>query len=112
MQSALGESFSKLNPMQMMKNPVMFTVEIGTAIMVVVTILSIFTFNDSLGSAGYNFVITLILLLTLLFANFAEAIAEARGKAQANALKMTRTNTMAKREMVDGTVKKIGRAHV
>lgn len=107
MQSALGESFSKLNPMQMMKNPVMFTVEIGTAIMVVVTILSIFTLNDSLGSAGYNFTITLILLLTLLFANFAEAIAEARGKAQANALKKTRTNTMAKREMVDGTIKMV-----
>jgi K+-transporting ATPase ATPase B chain len=107
MQSAIGDSFAKLNPLQMMKNPVMFTVEIGTAIMVVVTMLSAFTLSDSLGSAGYNLIITLILFLTLLFANFAEAIAEARGKAQANSLRKTRTNTMAKREMVDGTIKMV-----
>lgn len=105
MQSALEESFKKLNPLQMMKNPVMFTVEIGTAVMILVTLLSIFTSSESLGGAGYNFIITFILFLTLLFANFAEAIAEARGKAQANALKKTRTDTMAKREMVDGKIK-------
>lgn len=105
MQSALEESFKKLNPLQMMKNPVMFTVEIGTAVMILVTLLSIFTATESLGGTGYNFIITFILFLTLLFANFAEAIAEARGKAQANALKKTRTDTMAKREMVDGKIK-------
>lgn len=105
MQSALEESFKKLNPLQMMKNPVMFTVEIGTAVMILVTLLSIFTASESLGGTGYNFIITFILFLTLLFANFAEAIAEARGKAQANALKKTRTDTMAKREMVDGKIK-------
>ncbi|AVR45182.1 K(+)-transporting ATPase subunit B [Christiangramia fulva] len=107
MQSAFSESFRKLQPLQMMKNPVMFTVEIGTAIMVLVTLISAFTVNESLGSTGYNFVITLILLITLLFANFAEAIAEARGKAQANALKKTRTDTMAKRQMVDGEIKMV-----
>lgn len=104
---SLGASFTKLNPRTMMKNPVMFTVELGTLIMVGVTLISLFSSNESLGSAGYNTIITLILFLTLLFANFAEAIAEARGKAQANALRKTRTDTVAKRVMVDGRINEV-----
>jgi len=77
----------------MLRNPVMFTVEIGTAIMLYVTIYSI-THNDQ-GTFAYNLIIFLILLLTLLFANFAEAIAEARGKAQADSLRKTREETPA-----------------
>ncbi|MCE7073092.1 potassium-transporting ATPase subunit KdpB [Dyadobacter sp. CY327] len=92
---ALRQSFTKLNPKIMFRNPVMFTVEIGTFVMFVVC-LWILTGNTSQGSFGYNFVIFLILLLTLLFANFAEAIAEARGKAQADSLRKTREETPAK----------------
>ncbi len=91
---SIKESFIKLNPHLMMKNPVMFCVEIGTVIMLFVSIYS-FTSTDQ-GSPVYNTVIFLILLLTLLFANFAEAIAEARGKAQADSLRKTREETPAK----------------
>jgi K+-transporting ATPase ATPase B chain len=92
---ALKQSFIKLNPKILFRNPVMFTVEIGTFIMFVVC-LWILSGNTTQGSFGYNFVIFLILLLTLLFANFAEAIAEARGKAQADSLRKTREETPAK----------------
>ena len=88
----------------MMKNPVMFCVEIGTAIMLFVSIYSLT--STSQGSAFYNIIIFLVLLLTLLFANFAEAIAEARGKAQADSLRKTREETPAKL-WLDGKVKNI-----
>lgn len=92
---ALKQSFIKLNPKILFRNPVMFTVEIGTFVMFVVCLWTL-SGNTSQGSFGYNFVIFLILLLTLLFANFAEAIAEARGKAQADSLRKTREETPAK----------------
>ena len=94
MQQALVKSFVKLNPKLMFRNPVMFTVEIGTFVMLVVSIWTL-TGETSQGSFGYNFVVFLVLLLTLLFANFAEAIAEARGKAQADSLRKTREETPA-----------------
>ncbi len=93
---ALKQSFIKLNPGTLIKNPIMFTVEIGTAIMFCVC-LWILTGEQSQGSFAYNFVIFLVLLFTLLFANFAEAIAEARGKAQADSLRKTREETPAKK---------------
>ena len=93
---AIRASFSKLNPAELIKNPVMFTVEIGTAIMLLVTVYIALSGDTSQGSLGYNSVITAVLLLTLLFANFAEAIAEARGKAQAESLRKTRQETPAK----------------
>lgn len=92
---ALAQSFVKLNPRIMFRNPVMFTVWIGTFVMLIVNIWVI-SGEKSQGSMVYNIVIFLILLLTLLFANFAEAIAEARGKAQANSLRKTREETPAK----------------
>ena len=92
---ACKQSFVKLNPKLMFRNPVMFTVEIGTFVMLIVS-LWILSGESSQGSFGYNFTIFLILLLTLLFANFAEAIAEARGKAQADSLRKTREETPAK----------------
>ena len=92
---ALAQSFVKLNPRAMFRNPVMFTVWIGTFVMLIVNIWVI-SGEKSQGSMVYNLVIFLILLLTLLFANFAEAIAEARGKAQANSLRKTREETPAK----------------
>jgi potassium-transporting ATPase ATP-binding subunit len=101
---SIKDSFIKLSPRLMMKNQVMFCVEIGTAIMLFVSIYS-FT-NAAQGSPLYNIVIFLVLLLTLLFANFAEAIAEARGKAQADSLRKTREETPAKL-WVDGKIKNI-----
>ncbi len=94
---AFIQSFIKLNPKQMIKNPVMFTVEIGTCVMLYVCISILFNNNGSQGSLTYNVVVFFVLLLTLLFANFAEAIAEARGKAQAESLRKTREETPAKK---------------
>lgn len=96
LKDAVLESFRKLNPIALVKNPVMFTVEIGTAVMLVVSI-SILTGAKNQGSFGYNFIVFVVLLFTLLFANFAEAFAEARGKAQANSLRKTREETPAKK---------------
>ncbi|MCC8427090.1 potassium-transporting ATPase subunit KdpB [Mucilaginibacter sp. UR6-11] len=101
-QTALVQSFVKLNPKVMMRNPVMFTVEIGTAIMLYVSVYSYS--NHSQGSFVYNLSIFIILLLTVLFANFAEAIAEARGKAQADSLRKTREDTPAKVVLDNGAV--------
>ena len=92
---AMKEAFIKLNPRLLIKNPVMFTVEIGTAVMLVVTI-GVAMGNTTQGGLGYNLAVFLILLFTLLFANFAEAIAEARGKAQADSLRKTREETPAR----------------
>ncbi|MDX2001624.1 MAG: potassium-transporting ATPase subunit KdpB, partial [Chitinophagales bacterium] len=93
---ALLQSFIKLNPKLMVKNPVMFVVEIGTLVMLIVTIGTLTGYGTGQGSFGYNLAVFIVLFLTLLFANFAEAIAEARGKAQANSLRQTRQDTPAK----------------
>jgi len=100
--TALKQSFIKLDPRLMIRNPVMFTVEIGTFVMLFVTLYSIG--NSSQGSFGYNFVVFIVLLLTVLFANFAEAIAEARGKAQADSLRKTREETPAKVVLNNGKI--------
>jgi len=100
---ALGQSFVKLNPRILFRNPVMFTVEIGTAVMLGVC-LWILAGEKSQGSLVYNLVIFLILFITLLFANFAEAIAEARGKAQADSLRKTREDTPARKVFPVGEI--------
>ncbi len=102
---ALGQSFVKLNPKILFRNPVMFVVEICTVVMLIVTIYSLS--NASQGSFGYNLTVFIILLLTLLFANFAEALAEARGKAQADSLRKTREETPAKVLKEDGKIVQI-----
>lgn len=96
MMEALKHAFIKLNPKTMIKNPVMFTVEIGTFVMFLVLCNILFYKDASQGGFGYNLFVFIILFLTLLFANFAEAIAEARGKAQAESLRKTREETPAK----------------
>ena len=101
-QTALKQSFIKLDPRVMVRNPVMFTVEIGTLVMAYVTVYSFS--HSGQGSPLYNFFIFLVLLLTVLFANFAEAIAEARGKAQADSLRKTREETPAKVLLANGTI--------
>ncbi len=96
MREALGQSFVKLDPRSMYRNPVMFTVELGTLVMLIVTLYTMISGDKTQGSFIYNLVVFVILFLTLLFANFAEAIAEARGKAQADSLRKTREETKAK----------------
>lgn len=91
------QSFVKLHPRLMIKNPVMFTVEIGTAVMLAVCVWQMISGNSGEGALWYNLTIFCILLITVLFANFAEAIAEARGKAQAESLRRTREDTPAKK---------------
>jgi K+-transporting ATPase ATPase B chain len=97
MSEAFKDSFIKLDPRIMIRNPVMFTVEISTTVMLAVTIYAAVTGDRSQGSLGYNLAVFIVLFFTLLFANFAEAIAEARGKAQAESLRKTREDTPAKK---------------
>jgi K+-transporting ATPase ATPase B chain len=104
-QVAFKQSFVKLNPVIMFRNPVMLTVELGTAVMFFVC-LWILSGEKSQGSFTYNFIVFVVLLLTLIFANFAEAIAEARGKAQADSLRKTREETPAKK--ISSTAKTSG----
>ncbi len=93
---AIKQSFIKLDPRIQFRNPVMFTVEIGTFVMFAVCVW-ILAGERSQGGFTYNLVIFFVLLITLLFANFAEAIAEARGKAQADSLRKTKEETPAKK---------------
>jgi len=102
--TAIKQSFVKLHPKLMIKNPVMFTVEIGTAVMLAVIVYQLVTGNTSEGSIAYNTTIFLILFLTVLFANFAEGLAEARGKAQAESLRKTREETPAKKIELVGEI--------
>src|SRR5579872_1135906 len=97
---ALWDSLLKLNPRKMMGNPVMFVVEIGS----VITTVLLFRHG---GTFKFNLQITLWLWFTVLFANFAEAMAEGRGKAQADTLRKARSETVANLLNSDGTVEKI-----
>ena len=90
---AIGSAFVKLDPRTLMKNPVMFVLEVVTALTTIILIRDLVTGGANL---GFEFQIVLWLWFTVLFANFAEAIAEGRGKAQAEALRRQRTETQAK----------------
>ncbi|WP_269054599.1 potassium-transporting ATPase subunit KdpB [Paenibacillus tundrae] len=100
------DAFKKLNPVVMIKNPVMFIVEVGTLITLLLCI-NPDLFVASQAGRGYNIAVFLILLFTLLFANFAEALAEGRGKAQADTLRKTKSDTTAKLVQKDGTIKQV-----
>ncbi|MBC2282839.1 potassium-transporting ATPase subunit KdpB [Listeria booriae] len=103
--TAIKNSFIKLNPADMIKNPVMFVVEVGTF---VVLLLMLFpSFFGVTGAFGYELAIFIILFVTILFANFAESLAEGRGKAQADSLKKTKSDTTAKLLQKDGSVKQV-----
>lgn len=104
---AVVESFRKLNPKYMIKNPVMFVVEIGFFISLVLTFFPAIFGDTGNNLRTYNLIVALILFITVLFANFAEAVAEGRGKAQAESLKKTRKDTMAKLLDNKGNVKVI-----
>src|SRR4030095_13605700 len=97
---ALKDSVLKLNPVTLMKNPVIFVVEVGAALVL------LFLVRDmAIGASGIGFELQIDLWLwfTVLFATFAEAMAEARGKAQAESLRKTKTDTMANRVLSNGT---------
>src|SRR6202158_171020 len=98
---AIGDSFKKLNPMTLARNPVMFVTEVGALITTVLLVIG------HGAHFGFQLQIAVWLWFTVLFANFAEAMAEGRGKAQAKALRATRTETFANRLKSDGTVEKI-----
>jgi potassium-transporting ATPase ATP-binding subunit len=110
---AIGSSFAKLDPRVMIKNPVMFVVEVVAALTTVIFLRDLVTGGESL---AFTFQIILWLWFTVLFANFAEAVAEGRGKAQAESLKKTRTESQAKLlagsdrtyRLVPGTSLKVG----
>ncbi len=104
---AIAESFRKLNPKYMIKNPVMFVVEIGFFISLLLTFFPTIFGDTGNNLRTYNLIVMIILFITVLFANFAEAIAEGRGKAQAESLKKTRKDTMAKLLDSNGDVKVI-----
>jgi potassium-transporting ATPase ATP-binding subunit len=96
---AVLDSFVKLNPRTLMKNPVMFVVEIGSLLLTIDLLRDLVRHSMSL---GFEFQITLWLWFTVLFANFAEAMAEGRGKAQADTLRKARTDTVAYKLKPDG----------
>jgi K+-transporting ATPase ATPase B chain len=101
---ALKDSFFKLNPVTLMKNPVIFVVEVGAALTTVFLIRDVF-----IGASGLGFEVQIALWLwfTVLFATFAEAMAEARGKAQADTLRKTKTDAIASRLLADGSFEKV-----
>ena len=101
---AVGDSFKKLDPRWQARNPVMFVVEVGAAA------TSIFFVRDLVrhtGMSGFDFAIAAWLWFTVLFANFAEAVAEGRGKAQAEALRKTKSDTYARLLRDDGTEERV-----
>src|ERR1700757_4468176 len=91
---AVVDSFRKLDPRTMVKNPVMFVVEVGA---VLTTVQLVWNASHHAGEFGFGLQITLWLWFTALFANFAEAMAEGRGKAQADSLRAARRDVMAKK---------------
>ena len=101
---AIWESILKLNPRKMMGNPVMFVVEVGSVLTSVLLVRDVLGHQ---GQFGFNLQITLWLWFTVLFANFAEAMAEGRGKAQAESLRKARSETVANRVLPDGKIEKI-----
>src|ERR1700678_1437281 len=101
---AVKDSFVKLNPRTLMKNPVMFVVEVGSVVTSVELTSDLARHN---GNFGFELQITLWLWFTVLFANFAEAMAEGRGKAQAETLRKARSETVARRLKSDGSIEEI-----
>ena len=96
---AVRASFTKLNPLTLLKNPVMFVVEVGAALTTIYLIRDIVT---GAGGVGFTLQISVWLWFTVLFANFAEAMAEGRGKAQADTLRKAKSETVANRLLPDG----------
>ncbi len=101
LRASLKGAFVKLDPRYMIKNPVMFVVEIGFVITLLLSFVPTL-FGGGAEVRGYNVFVAIILFVTVLFANFAEAVAEGRGKAQAASLKKTQKDTLARRLLANG----------
>lgn len=106
LKSSIAGAFKKLDPRYMMKNPVMFVVEVGFCITLLLTIWPT-VFGDQAELRAYNGIVTLILFITILFANFAESVAEGRGKAQAETLKKTKQDTKARLLLAGGSERQV-----
>ncbi|HIK43187.1 potassium-transporting ATPase subunit KdpB [Thermoleptolyngbya sp. M55_K2018_002] len=105
---AIQQAFVKLDPRIMIRNPVMFVVWVGTIITALLTLNpNLFGTVSGENQRFFNGLITLILFFTVWFANFAEAVAEGRGKAQADALRATKTDAIAHRILSDGSVEEV-----
>ncbi len=106
-QAVIG-SFTKLNPRYMMKNPVMFVVEVGCIITLLLSFFpGLFGDIDTGNLRAYNIIVCVVLFVTVLFANFAESVAEGRGKAQAASLKKTQKETTAHLLCADGSTRDV-----
>ncbi len=103
--SSVKGAFLKLNPRYMVKNPVMFVVEVGFIISLILVFVPHLFHDEGNNLSLYNALVAVILFITLLFANFAESVAEGRGKAQAETLKKTKKDTKARLILDDGTEK-------
>jgi potassium-transporting ATPase ATP-binding subunit len=107
-QRAVKQAFLKLDPRVQLRNPVMFLVWIGTIVTALVTVNpNLFGNATDKNPMVFNGLITLILLFTLLFANFAEAVAEGRGKAQADSLRATKSDSIARKLSPDGSIQEV-----
>lgn len=106
LKSSIIGAFKKLDPRYMIKNPVMFVVEIGFVIVLMMTFFPT-VFGDSSDLRIYNGIVAAVLFVTVLFANFAEAVAEGRGKAQAETLKKTKKDTTAHLILKDGSTREV-----
>ena len=110
LRAALPESIRKLNPRRLVKNPVMFVVEITAALVTLIAVANVTGFQPVSGASGLGFQVQIAIWLwfTVLFATYAEAIAEARGRAQAATLRRARSVTQAHRRTADGTLELVG----
>ena len=103
---ALKDSILKFDPRAQIRNPVMFVVWVGTLVTLALTVEPDL-FGPSSASRGYNGIVTIVLALTVWFANYAEALAEGRGKAKATALRQTRSDLVGARVLADGRIEKV-----
>ena len=105
--AAIGDSFLKLDPRTLIRNPVIFIVEVGSVIVTANFVIDAVRGNEGQEPLWFTGTIAIWLWLTVLFANLAEAMAEGRGKAQASALRATRTTTVAHRRLANGVVEDV-----
>ncbi len=110
LRAALPQSVRKLDPRQLIRNPVMFVVEITATLVTIIAIANVTGLAPVTGPAGLGFQVQIAIWLwfTVLFATYAEAVAEARGRAQAATLRKTRSETTAHRRRADGTLESVG----
>ena len=110
LRAALPESVRKLHPKYLIRNPVMFVVEVTALLVTLIAIANGTGLQPTTGAAGLGFQVQIAawLWFTVLFATYAEAIAEARGRAQASSLRRTRSVTTAHRRLADGTLEEVG----